>query len=159
MRLPQKIAAVMLLATLLASSARLAEEKPAKDLVEILETAGQFKTLTSALEKAGLVESLKAHHLCTLFAPTDKAFAKVPKEKLDALLADNDKLRKLLKAHIIVGREVKAADLRKLNGEKVNGFSIDAKDELKIGAAKIIKADVPAKNGVIHVIDLVLEGM
>jgi uncharacterized surface protein with fasciclin (FAS1) repeats len=159
MRFPETLLVAMSLAALVATPARSADEKPAKDVVEILQTAGQFKTLTAALEKADLVESLRAHRLCTLFAPTDKAFAKLPKENLEALLADKDKLSKLLKAHIIVGREVKAADLRKLNGEKVNSFPIDTKDELKIGAAKIIKADVPASNGVIHVIDMVLQDM
>jgi uncharacterized surface protein with fasciclin (FAS1) repeats len=158
MRLPPTIIAISV-GPFLSAAASAADDKPAKDVVEILQTAGQFKTLTAALEKAGLAESLKTHNSCTLFAPTDKAFAKVPKEKLEALLGDKEKLRKLLEAHIVVGREVKRADLRKLNGEKVNGFPIDAKDELKIGAAKIIKADVPAKNGVIHVIDMVLEGM
>jgi uncharacterized surface protein with fasciclin (FAS1) repeats len=158
MRLPPTIVVVSL-GAFLSTPASAADEKPAKDVVEILQTAGQFKTLTSALEKAGLAESLKTHNSCTLFAPTDKAFAKVPKEKLEALLGDKEKLRKLLEAHIILDKEVKRADLRKLSGEKVNGFPIDAKDELKIGAAKVIKADVPAKNGIIHVTDLVLEGM
>ena len=158
MRFPSTIV-VISLGVFLSTPASAVDEKPAKDVAEILQTAGQFKTLLAALERADLVELLKMHRSCTLFAPTDKAFAKVPKDKLDALLGDQKRLRKLLEAHIIVGREVKRADLRKLTGEKVNGFPIDAKDELKIGAAKIIKADVPAKNGVIHVIDMVLEGI
>ena len=121
-----------------------------------LQGAGQFKTLLAAVEKAGLADTLKDKGPVTLFAPTDKAFAKVPKEKLDALLADKEKLTRVLRAHVIPDKLVKAADLKKLAGEKVNGFPVDAKDGLKLGDAKVIKADVPAANGVMHVIDAVL---
>jgi uncharacterized surface protein with fasciclin (FAS1) repeats len=133
-----------------------AEEKAAKDIVDTAATSGQFKTLRTVLTAAELIDTLKGKGPFTVFAPNDKAFAKVPKEALDALLADKAKLKKILLAHVIVGKEVKAADVLKMNGEKVNGYTIDTKDGVKIGDAKVLKADVPASNGVIHVIDTVL---
>jgi uncharacterized surface protein with fasciclin (FAS1) repeats len=92
----------------------------------------------------------------TLIAPTDKAFAKIPKEKLEALLKDTDKLKKILAAHVVEGKKLSAAELKRLEGEKLNGFVVDVKDGIKIGEAKVIKADIPASNGVIHVVDAVM---
>ena len=129
-----------------------------KDIVDTAVAAGNFKTLATALTKAGLVETLKGEGPFTVFAPTDEAFAKVPKEALDALLAKPDDLKNVLLLHVVKGK-VMAADASKLKeAEMVSGskLPIDASDGVKIGDAKVTTADIAASNGVIHVIDTVI---
>lgn len=128
-----------------------------KDIVDTAVAAGSFKTLVEAVKAAELVDTLKGKGPFTVFAPTDDAFAKIPKDKLEALIKDKPALKKVLLAHVVVGKEVKAADAIKLDGKEVNGFKISASDKgVKIGDAKVVKADIAASNGVIHVIDTVL---
>ena len=129
-----------------------------KDIVDTAVAAGSFKTLATALQAAGLVETLKGKGPFTVFAPTDEAFAKIPKADLDALVADKAKLAKVLTYHVVAGK-VMAADVVKLKEAKtVEGrmVKIDASNGVKINNAKVVKADVEASNGVIHVIDTVL---
>ena len=120
--------------------------------------AGSFKTLAAALQAAGLVDTLKGKGPFTVFAPTDEAFAKIPKAALDALIADKAKLAKVLTYHVVAGK-VMAADVMKLKEAKtVEGqmVKIDTSNGVKVNNAKVVKADVEASNGVIHVIDTVL---
>ena len=129
-----------------------------KDIVDTA-VAAEFKTLVEAVKAAGLVETLKGKGPYTVFAPTDKAFAAVPKEKLDALLKDKQALTAVLTYHVVPGK-VTAADVVKLNEAKtVQGqkVKIDASNgKVKINNATVLTADVAASNGVIHVIDTVL---
>jgi uncharacterized surface protein with fasciclin (FAS1) repeats len=120
--------------------------------------AGSFKTLTAALQAAGLVDTLRGAGPFTVFAPTDEAFAKIPKADLDALLKDKVKLTQVLTYHVVSGR-VMAADVVKLKEAKTvqgQNVSIDASNGVKVNGAKVVKADVLASNGVIHVIDAVI---
>ena len=143
-----------------ALSATAAEKEAAtKDIVDTAVGAGSFKTLVTAVKEAGLVEALKGKGPLTVFAPTDEAFAKLPKGTLEALLADKEKLAAVLKYHVVAGK-VMAADVVKIEEAKsLQGqtISIDAKDGVKLnGTAKVIKADIECSNGVIHVIDTVI---
>ena len=129
-----------------------------KDIVDTAVAAGSFKTLATALQAAGLVDTLKGKGPFTVFAPTDEAFAKIPKADLDALIADKAKLTKVLTYHVVAGK-VMAADVVKLKEAKtVEGqmVKIDTSSGVKVNDAKVVKADVEASNGVIHVIDTVL---
>ena len=129
-----------------------------KDIVETAAAAGDFKTLLKAVKAAGLVDTLKGPGPFTLFAPTDEAFAKLPAGTLDALLKDKEKLKKVLTYHVVPGK-VMAADVVKLTSAKsVEGqdLAIDASDGVKVSGAKVVKTDILASNGVIHVIDTVL---
>jgi len=136
-----------------------AAEKEEKDIIQIASDDGQFKTLVRALEAAGLVETLKRDGPFTVFAPTDEAFAKVPKEKLEALLKDKEALAAVLKYHVVSGK-VMAADVVKLDSAKTvqgKSLTIEAKEgKVKINGANVTKTDIECKNGVIHVIDAVL---
>ena len=129
-----------------------------KDIVDTAVAAGQFNTLATALKAAGLVETLKGQGPFTVFAPTDEAFAKIPKADLEALLADKAKLTKVLTYHVVPGK-VTAAEVVKLREAKtVEGQSvrIDASSGVKVDDANVIKTDIMASNGVIHVIDSVI---
>ncbi len=130
-----------------------------KDIVQTVTDDGQFKTLATALEAAGLIDTLKGDGPFTVFAPTDEAFAKLPKEKLEALLKDKEALKDILTYHV-VAKKVMAADVAKLDSAKtVEGKSvaIEATDgKVKVGGANVTKTDIECKNGVIHVIDTVL---
>ena len=131
-------------------------EDEAKDIVDVAAGNKDFSTLVAAVKEAGLVDALKAKGPITVFAPTNAAFEKLGKEKLDAVLKDKELLTKILKAHVVEGK-VMAADAVKLDGKDVNGFPVKVADgTVMIGDAKVVKADVPASNGVIHVIDTVL---
>jgi len=146
------VAALTLPATLQAG------DHGSKDIVETAVAAGNFTTLATALQAAGLVDTLKGRGPFTVFAPTDAAFAKVPKADLDALLKDKAKLTRVLTYHVVPGK-VMAADVAKLSEAKtVEGQSvkIDTSAGVKIDGARVIKADVAASNGVIHVIDSVI---
>jgi uncharacterized surface protein with fasciclin (FAS1) repeats len=130
----------------------------AKDIVDTAVAAGSFKSLVAAVQAAGLVDVLKRPGPYTVLAPTDEAFAKIPKADLDALLKDKAKLTAVLTYHVLTAN-VSAADLRMMKdfGTAQGGrITIDATKGLKINGANVVKADVPASNGVIHVIDTVL---
>jgi len=129
-----------------------------KDIVDTAVAAGNFKTLASALQAAGLVETLKGKGPFTVFAPTDEAFAKLPAGTLDALLKDKDKLTAILTYHV-VGGKVMAADVVKLKEAKTlqgQSLSISTSGGVKVDMANVIKTDLAASNGVIHVIDSVM---
>ncbi len=129
----------------------------AKDIVDTAVAAGSFNTLATALKAAGLVDTLKGAGPFTVFAPTDAAFAKVPKADLDALLADKAKLTAVLTYHVVPGK-VMAADVKAGMVKTVQGSSITVStmDGVKVDQAKVTKTDIVADNGVIHVIDSVI---
>ena len=131
---------------------------PKNDIIEAARAAGSFKTLLTAIEAAGLTDTLRSEGPFTVFAPTDEAFAKLPKDTLDALLKDKAKLTSILTYHVVAGR-VMAADVVKLTEAKtVQGQSVKVAvaGGVTVDNAKVVKTDVPATNGVIHVIDTVI---
>jgi uncharacterized surface protein with fasciclin (FAS1) repeats len=136
-----------------------ADHHEKKDIVDTAVAAGSFKTLAAALQAAGLVETLKGKGPFTVFAPTDEAFAKLPAGTVEALLKDKAKLTKILTYHVVAGN-VMAKDVVKLKEAKtVQGSS--AKITVKGGKvmvdnANVVKTDIEASNGVIHVIDSVI---
>jgi uncharacterized surface protein with fasciclin (FAS1) repeats len=129
----------------------------AKDIVDTAVAAGQFKTLATALQAAGLVDTLKGKGPFTVFAPTDEAFAKVPKADLDALLKDKAKLTAVLTYHVVPGKvmakDVKAGMVKTVQG---SDLTVSTSGGVMIDGAKVVKADIVADNGVIHVIDSVV---
>lgn len=129
----------------------------AKDIVDTAVAAGDFKTLAAALEKAGLVDTLKGKGPFTVFAPTDAAFAKVPKKDLEALLADKSKLAAVLTYHVIPGsvmaKDVQAGKVKTVQG---SDLTVSTSGGVKVDGANVTKADIVADNGVIHVIDSVV---
>lgn len=129
----------------------------AKDIVDTAVAAGSFKTLVTAVQAAGLVDTLKGPGPYTVFAPTDEAFAKVPKAQLDALLKDKDKLRAVLTYHVVPGK-VTAKDVRPGKVKTVQGQELTVSTDagVKVDGARVVQADVMADNGVIHVIDTVV---
>jgi uncharacterized surface protein with fasciclin (FAS1) repeats len=150
----------LVLTASLAIAATVAErEAKQQDIVGTAIAAKDFKTLVTAVKAADLVEVLQGEGPFTVFAPTDKAFAKVPKEQLAALLKDPKALANVLTYHVVKGK-VMAADVVKLEtAETVQGESLKiAVDdgEVTINDAKVLKADIECTNGVIHVIDAVL---
>lgn len=129
-----------------------------KDIVDTAVAAGSFKSLVAAVQAAGLVDVLKRPGPYTVLAPNDEAFAKIPKADLDALLKDKARLTAVLTYHVLTAN-VSAADLKMMKdfGTAQGGrITIDASKGLRINGANIVKADVSASNGVIHVIDTVL---
>ena len=144
-----------LIATLLASVMVMSAQ--AKDIVDTAVDAGSFKTLATALGAAGLVETLKGKGPFTVFAPTDEAFAKIPKADLDALLKDKAKLTAVLTYHVVAGK-VMAADVKAGNVKTVQGSELTVSTSMgvMVNNAKVIKTDIVADNGVIHVIDTVI---
>jgi len=129
----------------------------AKDIVDTAVGAASFKTLATALGAAGLVETLKGKGPFTVFAPTDEAFAKIPKADLDALLKDKAKLTAVLTYHVVAGK-VMAADVKAGNVKTVQGSELTVSTSMgvMVNNAKVIKTDIVADNGVIHVIDTVI---
>jgi len=128
------------------------------DIVDTAIAAGSFDTLITAVKAAGLVDTLKGKGPFTVFAPTDAAFAKLPKAQLEALLNDKAALAKVLTYHVVAGK-VEAADVVKLNSATtVEGQSvvITTGDSVMINNATVIQTDIASSNGVIHVIDSVL---
>jgi uncharacterized surface protein with fasciclin (FAS1) repeats len=130
-----------------------------EDIVSVATEAGSFKTLLTALEAAGLTDVLKGDGPFTVFAPTDEAFAAVPEETLNALLADKEALTAVLTYHVVSGK-VMAEDVVKLNSATtVQGQDVDIKVDMGkvyVDGAQVVAADVPASNGVIHVINKVI---
>jgi uncharacterized surface protein with fasciclin (FAS1) repeats len=129
----------------------------AKDIVDTAVGAGEFKTLATALKEAGLIDTLKGKGPFTVFAPTDAAFAKVPKADLDALLKDKAALTKVLTYHVVPGKvmakDVKAGKVKTVQGGEL---TVATDGGVTVDSAKVTKTDIVASNGVIHVIDSVL---
>ena len=150
----------MQIRSLIAIAALAAATSPvvAKDIVQTAQDNGNFKTLVVALQEAGLVDTLKGKGPFTVFAPTDAAFAKIPKDQLDALLKDKAKLAKVLTYHVVPGT-VMAEDVKPGMVKTVEGASITVKADggkVMVDNATVTATDVMADNGVIHVIDTVL---
>lgn len=129
------------------------------NIVEIAVADGRFKTLVAAVTAAGLADTLKGAGPFTVFAPTDDAFAKLPKGTVEGLLKDTPKLKDILLYHVVPGK-VMAADVVKLSTAKtVEGkpvtFKVDG-NKVMVNDAQVIIADLPASNGVIHVLDKVI---
>ena len=127
------------------------------DIVDTAVSAG-FNTLVAAVKAAGLVGTLKGEGPFTVFAPTDEAFAKIPADALNALLADKEALRKVLLYHVVAGK-VTAADVVQLSSATTaqgSDVMIDASHGVRINNATVVMADVMTSNGIIHAIDTVL---
>jgi transforming growth factor-beta-induced protein len=143
----------------LGTSASAGTREAESTIVQTAVSAGQFTTLASLVQQAGLVDTLSGAGPFTVFAPTDAAFAKVPKATLDALAADPVKLKAVLLYHVVPGR-VMAADVVKLSSAKTaEGRSVAIKvsdGAVFVDGARVTTPDVMASNGVIHVIDSVL---
>jgi uncharacterized surface protein with fasciclin (FAS1) repeats len=155
------ITSTLVLALAFAMTTTVFAQGAKKDIVETAVAAGSFKTLATALTEAGLIETLKGKGPFTVFAPTDAAFAKIPKATLEALLKDKEALKKVLLYHVVAGK-VEAKDVMKMNGKgakTVEGseamIKIDGKTVM-VDAAKVEKTDIECSNGVIHVIDTVI---
>lgn len=128
-----------------------------KDIVDTAVAAGQFKTLATALQAAGLIETLKGKGPFTVFAPTDEAFAKIPKADLDALLKDKAKLTAVLTYHVVAGKvmakDVKAGKVKTVQGSEL---TVSTTGGVMVDNARVTATDIVADNGVIHVIDTVV---
>lgn len=145
------------LALILAAAGPAAAQQ--KDVVDTAIAAGNFKSLVAAVQAADLVTQLKGPGPYTVFAPTDDAFAKIPKADLDALLKDKAKLTKVLTHHVFAGNanSKDLAMLKDLSVASGGRLPIEAgKGGFKVGGANVIKADIAVSNGIIHVIDTVL---
>jgi len=144
-----------------AAAANMGAAVAGKDIVDTAVAAGSFKTLAKALQAADLVETLKGAGPFTVFAPTDEAFAKLPAGALEALLKPENKpkLQRILTSHVVAGK-VMAADVVKTSSAKaVSGamLTIASRDGgVTVDGARVLKADIAATNGVIHVIDSVI---
>ena len=144
---------------LISTSVALADHHLAgeKDIVDTAVAAGSFTTLVTAVKAAGLVETLKGKGPFTVFAPTDAAFAKIPKADLEALLKDKAKLTAVLTYHVVpaavMAKDVKAGDAPTVNGKPIK---ISTDNGVMVNNAKVTATDIKASNGVIHVIDTVL---
>jgi uncharacterized surface protein with fasciclin (FAS1) repeats len=149
------------LGMVLSASNATAADAPTKDIVDTAVAAGSFTTLAKALEAAGLLETLKGTGPFTVFAPTDEAFAKLPAGTLDTLLKPENRanLRRILTYHVVPGR-VMAADAVKLHSATaVSGDTIAIATHgggVTVDNAHVVKTDIVATNGVIHVIDAVI---
>ena len=159
--LKSTIAGAVVMAGLLAASA---PARAADDIVDTAVKAGSFNTLVAAVKAAGLVDTLKAKGPFTVFAPTDEAFAKLPKGTLETLLKPENKktLTSILTYHVLPGRY----DAKRITGAKAKQFGIksvqgsnvevDIRKGVKVSGATVVTTDVIASNGVIHVIDAVI---
>lgn len=150
--------AALLISTLMLPMAQ-AAGKPG-DIVAVASGAGSFKTLVAAVKAAGLVETLQGKGPFTVFAPTDDAFGKMPAGTVEDLLKpeNKEKLVAILTYHVVPGK-VMAADVKTMKVKTVNGEELSIKVEggsVTVDNAKVVKTDVAASNGVIHVIDTVV---
>ena len=153
------MATVTVVAPTASAATKATTKAPSKDIVDTAVGAGTFTTLAAALQAAGLVDTLKGKGPFTVFAPTDEAFAKLPAGALDALLKDPQALKNVLLFHVVSGSVlakdvVTLTEATTLNGQKV---SINTASGVVLnGSSNVVKTDILASNGVIHVIDTVL---
>jgi len=140
--------------------ARADQQEKSKDIVAVASGNGSFNTLVAAVKAAGLVDTLQGPGPFTVFAPTDEAFAKLPKGTVEDLLKPENKAKlvSILTYHVVAGK-VMAADVKTMKAKTVNGQSLDVKvtdGAVTVDKAKVVKTDVAASNGIIHVIDTVV---
>ena len=137
-----------------------ADPAATKDIVDTAVAAGSFKTLAAALKAGELVDALKSKGPFTVFAPTDEAFAKLPAGTVETLLKpeNREKLVAVLKYHVVSGKVTSDKVVSLTNATTLNGkgLRIDATSGVRVNDATVVKADIMASNGVIHVIDRVL---
>jgi uncharacterized surface protein with fasciclin (FAS1) repeats len=130
-------------------------------IVEIAASNPNFKTLVTAVQAAGLVETLSGNTPFTVFAPTDEAFAKLPKGTLEKLLKPENKatLQKILTYHVVSGavesKSLKSGRVKTVEGNQVD-VGVSTRGRIRVNKSRVIQADIKASNGVIHVIDSVL---
>jgi uncharacterized surface protein with fasciclin (FAS1) repeats len=141
-------------------TASTADSPAVQNIVVVASGAGSFNTLVAAVKAAGLVETLQGDGPFTVFAPTDEAFAKLPAGTVEDLLKPENKAKlvAILTYHVVAGK-VMAADVKTMKAKTVNGQSLDVKvidGAVTVDNAKVVKTDVAASNGVIHVIDTVV---
>lgn len=143
-------------------SAQDMKKKGKADIVDTAVAAGQFKTLAAALTAADLISTLKGDGPFTVFAPTDEAFAKLPAGTVENLLKpeNKEKLKAILLYHVVSGK-VPASKVAGLNGKEVKTvqggmLKVDTSNGVKVNSSTVVKTDIKAKNGIIHVIDTVL---
>lgn len=139
-----------------------ADAASSADIVDTAVAAGNFTTLATALQAAGLIDALKGDGPFTVFAPSDAAFAKLPAGTVASLLKpeNKEKLKAILLYHVVSGK-VTAADVMKLNGQSVKTLEggmlkVSTKHGVRVDNANVSQTDIDASNGVIHVIDIVL---
>jgi uncharacterized surface protein with fasciclin (FAS1) repeats len=136
-----------------------APQASGKNIVQTAAEAGKFKTLASLLKRAGLVKTLAGKGPYTVFAPTDAAFAKVPKATLARLARNKAKLRSVLLLHVAKGRLTAAKVTKRRSVKTLNGRRLAIRvrgGKVFVGGARVITPDVTASNGVIHVINKVI---
>ncbi len=165
-----RLAAVALVGAVLGACSTMSTMSPrpapaqpvaANTIVDVAAKAGTFKTLLAAAQAAGLVDTLKSPGPLTVFAPTDDAFAKLPKGTVESLLKpeNKDQLARILKHHVVPGK-VMSKDIagKRLAADTAAGtkLPIDARRGVRVGNAHVTTADVEASNGVIHVVDHVI---
>ena len=157
----QLIAGVVAAMAITGAAANMRAATADKDIVDTAVAAGSFKTLVKALQAADLVATLKGAGPFTVFAPTDEAFAKLPAGTLEALLKPENKpkLQRILTAHVIAGKVIAADVVKTSSAKAVSGdmLTIASRDGgVTVAGAKVVKTDIAASNGVIHVIDSVI---
>jgi uncharacterized surface protein with fasciclin (FAS1) repeats len=148
--------AALVAATTLGATTAQAQQQ---DIVDVAVAAGSFKTLVAAVQAAGLVETLKGEGPFTVFAPTDEAFAKLPAGTVEALLKDPAKLKQILLYHVVPGKVMAAQAVTLTEAKTAQGAAAKISkmgSAVMIDNAHIVKTDIAAKNGVIHVIDAVI---
>lgn len=158
MKLNSKFAGLLVLTLAVFFSAQ-AQAQDKKDIVDTAVAAGSFNTLVTAVKAAGLVETLKSAGPFTVFAPTDEAFAKVPKATLEALLSDKEALKKVLLYHVVAGNVGSAQVVKLKSAKTVNGQAVKINvsgGKVMVDNATVVKTDIAASNGTIHVIDTVI---
>ncbi|HUF68013.1 MAG TPA: fasciclin domain-containing protein [Longimicrobiales bacterium] len=154
------LGAAAMAATLLIPGSRASgQEMGTKDIVDTAAAAGGFTTLLAAVRAAGLEETLRSAGPFTVFAPTDAAFAKLPAGTVEALLGDREQLAAILTYHVVAGRVMSTDVVTLESASTVTGESVDIRTvngAVMIDGATVVKADVTASNGVIHVVDTVI---
>ena len=151
----KKLSLFVLVAFSFTAGVRAAEKK---DIVETAAAAKDFTTLLAAATEAGLVDTLKSKGPFTVFAPNDKAFAKIDKDALAAVLKDKEKLKAILLAHVVSGK-IYAKDVKTMKAKTAGGYEVDVvvgSGGVTVEGAKVIATDIECSNGVIHVIDTVI---
>lgn len=155
----RKLTLVAAVAALVSAPAAVSAQMNEKDIVTVAVEAGSFTTLAAALEAAGLVSTLQGAGPFTVFAPTDAAFAKLPAGTVEALLADKEKLTQILTYHVVAGKVTSSQVVGLTEAMTVAGIKAPIKvvdGTVWVGGAKVVTVDVPASNGVIHIIDTVM---